>query len=118
LGREESDEELWMGLEEKAGRTRSVPVTLAGAELTIKTDATDDYVSRLQRYVNDKVDALKPDRTAMAQRNALALAALSIADELFSAQEQRDTTTKALRDRLERLVTQIDSALGEGPDES
>ena len=77
-----------------------------------KTDASEEYVARLEQYVNDKLDLVQPGATRLAPRTAFALAALSIADDYFEAKERKDDLEATVRDRLERLMTRIDTALG------
>lgn len=97
--------------EGKSGEPRLVSVNLAGSTLTIRTDANQDYVTRLEEYVNEKLEEVQPEGRRLAVRSALALAVLSIADDYFSALDSRDTLERNLRERLSRVLTRVDSAL-------
>jgi cell division protein ZapA (FtsZ GTPase activity inhibitor) len=103
----------------KSGEPRLVSVSLAGSTFTIRTDAHTDYVARLEKYVNDKLEEVQPDGRRLAVRNALALAALSIADDYFSALEKRDALERNVRERLKRVMARVDAALDsdDGPRE-
>ena len=106
-----------MRSDEHAARPRPMTVSLAGSTYTSKTDASEEYVGRLEQYVNDKLDLVQPGSQRLAPRTAFALAALSIADDFFSAEGKRAELEDAVRDRLERLVTRIDAVLAAGSDE-
>jgi len=95
----------------KNGEPRLVSVILAGSTFTIRTDASQDYVTRLEQYVNEKLEEVQPDGRTLSARNALALAALSIADDYFSALESREALEENVRDRLKRVMARVDAAL-------
>ena len=101
-----------MGSDGTTKQARQVTITLAGSTYTIKTDATEEYVNRLEQYVNDKLDIVQPGGQRLAPRTAVALAALSIADDYFSATERQSDLAKTVRERLGRLLARIDAALG------
>lgn len=91
-------------------------VNLAGSSFTIRTDADQDYVTRLEKYVNDKLSEVQPEGQRLSMRSALALTALSIADDYFSVLESRDELDHKLRDGLKRVLARVDTALGQDED--
>ncbi len=86
-----------------------VEITLLGQALSIRTEASPDYVRTLAGYLEQRVDTLKrsgvPDQT-----RALLLAALDITDELFRAREDRARTDGDLGARLGALVSLLERA--------
>ncbi len=106
----------------RGGEPRPVAVHLAGSTFTIRTDASQDYIERLQTYVNGKLEEVHPSGRRLSARNALALAALSIADDYFSAAESRDELDRVVRDRLKGVLLRVDEALSgedsKAPEES
>ncbi len=95
----------------REGEPRLVSVNLAGSPFTIRTDASQEYVSRLEEYVNDKLGEIQPSGSRLSVRSALALAALSIADDYFTAAEGRDETERIVREKLKKVLTRVDAAL-------
>jgi cell division protein ZapA (FtsZ GTPase activity inhibitor) len=90
-----------------AGR---VELSLLGQTLTVRTEASPEYVRQLAAYLEDRVAELSRGgiKDTLA---ALTLAALDITDELFRAREDRarqdgDVNTRlgALVEMLERLA--------------
>ena len=84
-----------------------VDLTLLGQTLTVRTEASADYIRSLAKYVEERVATIK--RGGVRDPNtALILATLDIADELFRA---RDDVTKREGDvsaRLGALVTLLE----------
>lgn len=101
-----------MGSDGTTKKARQATITLAGSTYTIKTDAAPEYVDRLEQYVNEKLEEVQPGAQRLAPRTAIALTALSIADDYFSALEGRKQLERTVRERLGRLLARIDSALG------
>jgi len=88
---------------------RRVELTLLGQSLTIRTEASADYVTSLARYLEERVETVRRAGVQDTTR-ALLLAALDITDELFRA---RDDQTKAAGDvgaRLGVLVALLERA--------
>jgi cell division protein ZapA (FtsZ GTPase activity inhibitor) len=90
-----------------AGR---VELSLLGQTLTVRTEASPEYVRQLAVYLEDRVAELARGgiKDTLA---ALTLAALDITDELFRAREDRarqdgdvNTRLSALVDILERMA--------------
>ena len=91
-----------------------VELTVLGHALTVRTEASADYVRSLAKYLEDRVATMKRGGIRDAQA-ALVLAALDIADELFRA---RDDVTKREGDvsaRLGALVTLLERVTTTSP---
>jgi cell division protein ZapA (FtsZ GTPase activity inhibitor) len=98
-------------------KSRLVTVNLAGSNFTIRTDAGQDYVAKLERYVNQKLEAVQPEGRPLPLKSALALAALSMADDYFSADDSRAALDQNVRERLKRILVRLDAALEGEPRE-
>ena len=84
-----------------------VELTLLGQTLTVRTEATAEYMRSLAAYVEDRVRALQASgvRDPMT---ALSLAAVDIVDELFRAREDKSRETREVISRLGALVSLLD----------
>jgi cell division protein ZapA (FtsZ GTPase activity inhibitor) len=102
---------------ERKGQPRLVAVKIAGSTFTIKTDASQDHMSRLEQYVNEKIELVQPENRSLPLKSALALAALSIADDYFAAEEDRQKLDRNVRQRLKRILLRVDAALEDEPRE-
>ena len=86
-----------------------VELTLLGQTLTVRTEASDDYVRTLARYLESRVTTLRQSGVQDASK-ALLLAALDITDELFRAREEKDKGVGDVGARLGALVTLLEQA--------
>jgi len=66
----------------------SVTVRIAGEEHTIRASAEPDYTRRCAKLVDDRIHQIRVQAGLIEGHKAAILAALSIADELFQAQEE------------------------------
>jgi cell division protein ZapA (FtsZ GTPase activity inhibitor) len=94
-----------------AGR---VELSLLGQTLTVRTEASPEYVHRLAAFLEERVNALKTAgvRDSMA---ALTLAALDIADELFRVREDTARQEGDVGARLGALVELLERFVPEAP---
>ena len=86
-----------------------VELSVLGQTLTVRTEASEDYIRSLAEYLEERVATIKRGGVRDAH-TALVLAALDIADELFRA---RDDVTRREGDvsaRLGALVTLLERA--------
>ena len=90
-------------------RTR-VDLTLLGQPLTIRTEASPEYVKTLAAYIEERVAALRQSGVRDTMM-ALTLAALDITDELFRAREEGTREQEDVVARLGALTALLDQAL-------
>jgi len=87
-----------------------VELVLLGQTLTIRTEASPEYVQKLASYIEGRVATLRQSgiRDGMT---ALSLAALDMADELFRARADRDRQQEDVGARLGELAALLDREL-------
>lgn len=89
--------------------SRSVKVSVGGHKLSLRTDAKPRYVKELADYVNAKIDqARATGKVASTQALAL-LVALTIADELHQAREQKEKLERQVRERTQRILRYLEA---------
>lgn len=67
-----------------------ITVYIAGQELRLAADDSEEYIRRIAGYVNDKVDEVQGQYPNLSTANCLILAALNLSDELHKLQEDYD----------------------------
>ncbi len=87
-----------------------VDLTLLGQPLTIRTEASPEYVKTLAAYIEKRVAALRQSGVRDTMM-ALSLAALDITDELFRAREEGTRQQEDVSARLHALTALLDQAL-------
>lgn len=71
-------------------------ITLMGREFRIRSDADRGHLEAVARYVEETIDGVAEGQKHVAVQNILLLAALNLADELFTARADHE----ALQDRI------------------
>ena len=92
----------------------SVTVRIAGEEHTIRASAEPEYTRRCAKLVDDRIHQIRMAAGLIEGHKAAILAALSIADELFQAQEEAKEHEAAAGARAGRLADRIEEALDGG----
>jgi cell division protein ZapA len=96
------------GAEVETDVMRSVGVEIAGQRYAIRSDADEEYVHTLARYVDDKIaDARRATRT-VSTHQVVILAALNIADELFREQRSRAEMKQKISERVHRALERLE----------
>jgi cell division protein ZapA (FtsZ GTPase activity inhibitor) len=93
---------------------RRIELNLLGQTLTIRSEATPEYLRRLAKFLEDRVAQLK--RSGVNDPlTALSLAALDITDELFRSREEKKTDEDDVGARLGALVALLDKVAPPDP---
>jgi len=93
----------------------SVTVRIAGEEHTIRASAEPDYTRQCAKLVDDRIHEIRVQAGLIEGHKAAILAALSIADEYFQAEEDLERTRQELTDRAARLADRIERSLARTP---
>jgi cell division protein ZapA len=88
-----------------------VKVQIFGQTYAIRGELDEAYVQRLAAYVDEKMRSIADATATVDTQKAAVLAALAIADELHSAQKERDDREDLLREQAERCLTLVERAL-------
>lgn len=88
----------------------SVTVRIAGEEHTIRASAEPGYTRRCAKLVDDRIHQIRMQAGLIEGHKAAILAALSIADECFQAQDELDRLKSDLTERASALTERIEKA--------
>jgi cell division protein ZapA len=86
-------------------------VQIFGQTYTITGDLDEAYVRELVAYVDGKMQAISENTTTIDTQKAAVLAALSIADELYSLRKERGNREELLKEQAERCLTLVERAI-------
>jgi cell division protein ZapA (FtsZ GTPase activity inhibitor) len=89
----------------------SVTVRIAGEEHTIRASAEPTYTRKCAQLVDDRIHEIRVQAGRIEGHKAAILAALSIADDCFQAQEDLERLRDELVERAAELARQIEGAL-------
>ena len=89
---------------------RVIPVEIHGQRYPIRSSLEPEYVARLARYVDEKIQAAGESTRSGDTLRLAVLAALNIADELFRCRDitrARDGELAERAGELERLLDRV-----------
>jgi cell division protein ZapA len=79
-----------------------------GHEVSVLSDAGNEHVANVVRYVNSKADEIDKTSKNVPAEKAAILVALNIADELFRLRGEKENIYKLLESRSTELIDFID----------
>jgi cell division protein ZapA len=88
-----------------------VKVEIYGQSYTMGGDLDEAYVQKLARYVDEKMRMVSESTQTVDSVRVAVLAALAIADELHSGEQQTSHRDDALRERAQQCLTILERAL-------
>ena len=94
-------------------KTSVVTVRIAGEEHTIRASAEPAYTRKCAKLVDDRIHQIRLQAGLIEGHKAAILAALSIADECFQAQEELERMRQELSERASELARRLEDALPE-----
>jgi cell division protein ZapA len=95
------------------GRERLVEIKVFGQTYTVKTDAEEDYIQEVAKYVNEKMEEILKKTKSVSTLNVAILTALNIADDLLKEKEKRTTLLREVEAKSRDLVEKIDIKIGD-----
>jgi cell division protein ZapA len=94
------------------GKERLVEIKVFGQTYTVKTEAEEDYIQEVAKYVNEKMDEVLKKTKSVSTLNVAILTALNIADDLLKEREKRIALLQEIEARSKDLVEKIDIKMG------
>jgi len=88
-----------------------VTVRIAGEEHTIRANAEAAYTKLCAQHVDDRIHQIRMQAGLIEGHKAAILAALSIADEYFQAQEELTRIRSELAERAALLADRLGKAV-------
>ena len=88
-----------------------VKVEIYGQSYMMSGDLDEGYVQKLARYVDEKMQAVSEATQTVDSVRVAVLAAMAIADELHSRQQETGHRDDQLRERAQQFLTILERAL-------
>jgi len=89
------------------GKERLAEIKVFGQVYTVKTDADEDHLQRVARYVNEKMDEVVKNTKSVSSLNVAILTALNIADDLMKERVKRLVLLQEVEQKSKDLVERI-----------
>lgn len=81
-----------------------IKLTINGKAYTLVHDETEDYMRRIEHYLNGKVTAAAKAGIQLGEQTSVVMASISIVDELFKTQKNFNT----LKNEIRRIMDEYD----------
>ncbi len=78
--------------------------TINGKAYTLLHDEPEEYMHRIEHYLNTRVAAVSKSGIQLGEQTAIVMAAISITDELFKTQKNFNT----LKNEIKRMMDEYD----------
>ena len=89
-------------------KERLVEIKVFGQTYTVKSDAGEDHVQEVARYVNEKMEEVLKKTKSVSTLNVAILTALNIADDLLREKEKRRALVREIEAKSKDLAEKID----------
>lgn len=90
-----------------------VKVEIYGQSYALSGDLDENYVQKLARYVDEKMNAVAEATHTVDSVRVAVLAAMAIADELHTRQHETGHRDDALRERAQQCLSILERALNQ-----
>ncbi len=81
-----------------------IELKILGQRLVVQNTEGEDYVKRVEEYLNEKIDEVKENTSAVSTLDLAILTALNMAGEVIKAKEELEK----LEQRSQELTQRID----------
>jgi cell division protein ZapA len=88
-----------------------VKIDIYDQSYNVNTDQNEEYLQELAAYVDSKMRAVGEAARTVDSLKVAVLAALNIADEMFTLRERQREIEGPIRQRVEKCVTLVEKAL-------
>ena len=88
--------------------SRSVRVSIAGFDFSVRTDAKPKYVRELAAHVEAQMAEAQAGGKGMSTQNLVMMAAMSITDELFQLRAEQSKLKREVRARAGRILDTLE----------
>ncbi len=87
---------------------KSYNINILEQELSVLSDAEDEHVANVVRFVNEKMEEVLQDRNGLKTLDVAILAALNISEDFLKLKEVHQQTCDQLECRSEKLIQLIE----------
>jgi len=92
---------------------RSTVVKVFGRDYRLRSDESEESVQRIASYVDEKMQELAASIHSPDPLGVAVLTAMNVAGELLPSKEDRQATAGITAERVRRLISLVDGALGQ-----
>ena len=87
----------------------TVQIEVMGQKFTLKGNHDKEYIKRVEKYINEKIEEIKESGSSITTYNLMVLVALNLADDCLKKEDEINRLAKTTEDSSMRLINLIDS---------
>jgi len=87
----------------------SVSITVMGQKFLLKGNYEKEYIEKVERYINEKIDDVRKEGGSPDSYNLMILVALNLVDDCLKKEDEIKNILKLVDDNSKRLINLIDS---------
>ncbi len=91
--------------------TEPLLIEILGQKFTLKGNYEKDYVKRVEKYFNDRIQEVQKQTTSINTHNLLVLVALNIIDAYFKKEDEIAQLVELIEGTSENLIQQLDATM-------
>ena len=88
-----------------------IQIQVLGQKFTLKGNYDKDYVGRVEKHINDKIQEVQGQTSSISTNNLLILVALNLTAEYLKKEDEIGEVLKIIEGTSSKLITNIDSTL-------
>jgi cell division protein ZapA len=88
-----------------------IQIQVLGQRFTLKGNYDKDYVDRVEKHINDKIQEVQNQTSSLSTNNLLLLVALNLTAEYLKKEDEIEEVLKLVEGTSNKLITIIDSTL-------
>ncbi len=89
--------------------TDNVQIEVMGQKFTLKGDHDKEYIRRVEKYINGKIEEVKGSGGSITTYNLMVLVALNLVDDCLKKEDEINKLMKTTEDNSMSLINLIDS---------
>lgn len=88
-----------------------IQIQVLGQKFTLKGNYDKEYVDRVEKHINDKIQEVQNQTSSLSTNNLLILVALNLTAEYLKKEDEIEEVLKLIEGTSKKLITSIDSTL-------
>lgn len=88
-----------------------IQIQVLGQKFTLKGNYDKEYVSRVEKHINDKIQEVQSQASSLSTSNLLILVALNLTAEYLKKEEEIAAVIQLIEGTSDRLINSIEATL-------
>ena len=91
--------------------SESVPIVVMGQTFNLRGSHDPEYITRVEHFLNSKIDAARKAGGTMDNSQLMILVALNLVDDCFAKERELESLNKNIDNRASELINLLESKM-------